>query len=144
MNIVNLVGRLVRDPELRYTAGTGTPAATFTVAISAGKDKNGKEYTDFVPVKCWGKTAENVANYMTKGYQVAVTGSFKVDTYDKDGEKRSFSYVNIGPTGKVEFLTSKKDIQNKSNPNNSEPVFNPTGLDINDFQAMDDDGDIPF
>lgn len=140
MNIINAIGRLTHDPELRYTANTGTPTGQLTIAVSTGrKDKEGKELTDFLPVRCWGKTAENCANFLNKGALVAVTGAMKIDSYEKDGEKRRFAYISAS---RVQFLQTKKD-SDKSN-NNQEPQFNPTfGLDPNDFAAIDDD-DLPF
>ena len=95
MNNVVLVGRLTKDPELRYIPGSGTPVATFTMAINRDyKNKDGSIPVDFIPVEIMGKPAEFVANYITKGRLVGVQGSIRVDRYDTpDGEKRTFTKV---------------------------------------------------
>lgn len=143
MNNVVLVGRLTRDPELRYIAGSGTPVANFTVAVDreyTGKD--GKKETDFIDIQVWNKSAENCANYVVKGSLVAIQGSMRVESYMKDDERRKATKVRANS---VKFLDSK----NKSNKDNAsfepsfEPSFTPTGLDPQGFQDIDDD-DIPF
>ena len=137
MNHVVLVGRLTKDLELRYIAGNGTPVANFVLAVDrefAGKD--GKKETDFLNIQVWGKSAENCANYIGKGSLVAVQGSIIIEKYEKDGERRTFTKINAN---KVQFLDSKKDKQAKE----FTPNFNPTGLNIDEFEAIHDD-DIPF
>ena len=137
MNHVVLVGRLTRDPELRYIAGNGTPVANFVLAVDrefTGKD--GKKETDFLNIQVWGKSAENCANYIGKGSLVAVQGSIIIEKYEKDGERRTFTKINAN---KVQFLDSKKDKQAKE----FTPNFNPTGLNIDEFEAITDN-DIPF
>lgn len=144
MNHVVLVGRLTRDPELRYIPGTGTPVATFSIAIDrefSGKD--GNRETDFINIEVWNKAAENCANYISKGSLVAIQGSIRVDNYQSQaGEKRS--YTKIRAT-RVQFLDSKNKSENsyKQEAPNFEPSFEPMGLDPQGFQAIDDD-DIPF
>lgn len=94
MNNAVLVGRLTKEPEIRYLPTTGTPIATFTLAIDRDyKNKDGSTSTDFIPVELMGKPAEFVMNYITKGRLVTVQGSIRVDRYEKDGEKRSFTKV---------------------------------------------------
>ena len=137
MNHVVLVGRLTKDLELRYIAGNGTPVANFVLAVDrefAGKD--GKKETDFLNIQVWGKSAENCANYIGKGSLVAVQGSIIIEKYEKDGERRTFTKINAN---KVQFLDSKKDKQAKE----FTPNFNPTGLNIDEFEAITDN-DIPF
>ena len=137
MNHVVLVGRLTRDPELRYIAGNGTPVANFTIAIDREfTTKEGKKETDFIDIQVWGKSAENCANYIGKGSLVGIQGSIRVEKYEKDGERRTFTRINAN---KVQFLESKKDKQG----NSFTPNFNPTGLNANDFEAITDN-DIPF
>ncbi len=85
LNRVILIGRLTRDPELRYTPN-GTAVASFTVAINR---KYNREETDFIPIVVWSKQAEHCANYLGKGRLVAVEGRLQVRTYEaKDGQKR--------------------------------------------------------
>ena len=110
MNQVVLVGRLTRDPELRYIPGTGTPVASFTIAIDRDYvKKDGSKETDFIPVEVMGKSAEFCANYITKGRLVALQGSIRVDNYQtQSGEKRTFTKVS---TRSVQALDSKIHIE---------------------------------
>ena len=99
MNSVNLIGRLTKDPELRYTANN-FPMCSFTLAI----DRQGKEEkrTNFIPVKVLGKTAENCGKYLTKGRLASVEGEIQTDSYEaKDGTKR---YTWEVLAHRVEFL----------------------------------------
>ena len=99
MNNVALIGRLTRDPELRYTANN-FPMCSFTLAI----DRQGKEEkrTNFIPVKVLGKTAENCGKYLTKGRLASVEGEIQTDSYEaKDGAKR---YTWEVLAHRVEFL----------------------------------------
>ena len=135
MNQVILIGRLTRDPELRYIAGSGTPVAQFGIAVDrefAGKD--GKKETDFIDIQVWGKSAENCANYIAKGSLVGIQGSLRVDNYKNEaGENRRVTRVNAN---RVQFLDSRKN-------NSQEPQFEPTGLDPNGWDAINDP-EIPF
>ncbi len=82
MNSVVLVGRLTKDPELRYIPNSGTPVATFTIAIDRDyKKKDGTKETDFIPIEIIGKAAEFCANHITKGRLVAIQGNLRVDRY---------------------------------------------------------------
>ena len=83
MNSANIIGRLTRDPELRYTANN-FPVCTFSVAI----DRRGKEEkkTNYIPVKVLGKAAENCGKYLAKGRLVGVSGQIETESYqDKEG-----------------------------------------------------------
>ena len=109
MNSANIIGRLTRDPEVRYTANN-FPVCTFSVAI----DRRGKEEkkTNYIPVKVLGKTAENCGKYLAKGRLVGVSGQIETDSYtDKEGNKRST--WNVLASG-VEFLEwgEKNNTQN--------------------------------
>lgn len=107
MNKVVLIGRLTRDSELKFTPGTGTAVATFTLAVDRRFSK--EKETDFINCVAWGKTAENTANYTQKGSLVGVSGRLQVRSYDaKDGSKR---YVTEVVADEVQFLNSKKSSQ---------------------------------
>lgn len=89
LNKVILIGRLTKDPELRYTPN-GTAVASFTLAVNRQRaNLQGEREADFIPVVVWQKQAENCANYIGKGSLVAVDGRLQVRTYDaKDGQRR--------------------------------------------------------
>ena len=89
LNKVILIGRLTKDPELRYTPN-GTAVASFTLAVNRQRaNQQGEREADFIPVVVWQKQAENCANYIGKGSLVAVDGRIQVRTYDaKDGQRR--------------------------------------------------------
>lgn len=109
MNNVALIGRLVRDPELRYTI-SGTPVTKFSIAVDRGysRDKKieltekGEVTADFINIVVWGKSAENVANYTTKGKLIAIQGRLQSGSYDdKDGKK---VYTTDVVANNIEFL----------------------------------------
>ena len=132
MNNVVLVGRLTKDPELKYLT-SGTAVATFTMAIDRDyKNKDGSITTDFIPVEIMGKPAEFVANYITKGRLVAIQGSVRVDRYETpDGEKRTFTKV----AGRnIQALESKSKVEQGEQAPQESPA---------EFSAVDDD-DVPF
>lgn len=93
MNKIIIIGRLTRDPELRYTP-TGKGLCKATVAVDRRyKNKDGEYGTDFINVIIWEKLAEIVAKYTKKGMQVAVEGSLEIGSYEKDGIKRYTSDI---------------------------------------------------
>lgn len=106
MNKVNLLGRIVKDPELRYTP-SGTAVVSFTLAVDRRFQKQGEDrQADFINCIGWGKTAEFVANYFTKGQLMALSGSIQVRTWDdNEGHKR---YATEVIADEVYFAESKK------------------------------------
>ena len=129
MNLVILIGRLTKDPELKYLQGSGTPVANFSIAVDrefTGKDS--KKEADFIDIQVWGKSAENCSNYINKGSKVAIQGTLRIDTYkNQAGENRKITKVNAT---RVEFLDNKKNNNDKS---------------LNELQFQEvSDGDIPF
>lgn len=148
MNKVVLIGRLTKDPELKFTPGSGTAVATVTLAVDRRlPNKDGQREADFIPVVIWGKQAENTANYVSKGRLIGVSGRIQVRSYDaKDGTKR---YVTEVVAEEVQFLdrgNGSAPAGNRPNTNNSE--FGMGGGFGSDSFDMDmtpvDDGDIPF
>jgi len=88
MNTVILIGRLTRDPDLRYTAG-GNASCYFCLAVDRPfTNQQGEKETDFIDVVCWRKLAETVGKHLGKGRLVAVQGRLQTRTYEKDGQKR--------------------------------------------------------
>lgn len=139
MNNVVLIGRLAKDPDLRYTV-TGKAVANMTVAVNRGYGKDNE--ADFIPVIAWEKTAENCANYLTKGSQLAVQGRIQVRSYEtQDGSKR---YATEVVANHVEFLGSKNDSQQAQKPPAKVATETGDDLDLSDFETMEDEGDLPF
>ena len=145
MNCVMLIGRLTRDPELRYT-NTGTPVANFTLAVDKNLSKEkkqemeaqGQPTADFINIVVWNKSAENVANYLTKGLKVAIQGRLQSRSYEaKDGGRR---YVTEVVAERVEFLEWKQDNDGVMDATNDSGIddWPPVG-----FDPVNDDG-IPF
>lgn len=112
INQVVLVGRLTRDPELKYTP-TGAAVATMTIAVGR-KYKKGEEMVDevcFVDVVVWNKLAEAMANNLSKGSRIGVTGKLIQQTWQtKEGDKRSTYKVQADS---IQFLSEKKTSENK-------------------------------
>ena len=104
INKVILMGRLTRDPELRYT-GTGTAVCSFNIAINNGTGES--QTTDFISCTAWNQTAEFVNKYFTKGRMIIVFGSIRTRSWEgKDGKK---NYATEVVASEVSFGESKKD-----------------------------------
>lgn len=128
INKVVAVGRLTRDPELRFTPNTGLAVATFTLAVDRPfKDGNGERQTDFISIVVWRKLAENCANYLKKGSQAAVSGRLQTRSFEQDGKRR---YVTEVVADEVQFLDSKRGNQESNS--------------LDDFSTEVDGEDIPF
>lgn len=121
MNKVILSGRMVRDPELRYTQD-GKAVANFTLAVSRIK----KDEADYIKVSVWGNSAENVSKYCGKGSLVEVDGSIRTGSYEKDGQKHFTTDV---VASFINFLETKK----KEEAQSDDP-----------FSKIIDDEDVPF
>lgn len=134
MNKAILLGRLVKEPELRYTT-SGTAVATFTLAVDRRFQKQGEErQADFINCVAWQKTAEFVANYFTKGQMMALSGSIQVRTWeDNDGHKR---YATEVIADDVEFAESKKSSENATPKAPAQPKA--------DFEEVEHDDSLPF
>ena len=142
MNSVLLIGRLTKDPELRYSQ-SGVAVCRFSIAIDRGKDKNGKDMgADFPQILCFGKTAENCDKYLGKGMQCGVTGRIQTGSYEgKDGKK---VYTTEVLADRIEFLGNKTTTQGKSAAlaDENNPFGGENGIPSG-FNAITDD-DIPF
>ena len=95
LNHIVLMGRLTRDPELRYT-NSNVPVASFTVAVDRdfGRGENGERQTDFINVVAWRQTGEFVSKYFTKGNMIVVSGRLQIRDYtDRDGNRRTAAEV---------------------------------------------------
>lgn len=107
MNKIMLLGRLTKDPEVRYTT-TGKVVASFTLAVDRPfTNPDGQKEADFINCVAWGKTAENIGNYVHKGQRLLVDGRLQIRTYDgKDGKKRWVTEVMVNTS---EFIERKSD-----------------------------------
>ncbi len=92
MNKVQLLGRLVRDPELKYTSGD-KPLAICNYTLAVNKKKQGE--VNFINCVCFDKSAEFAEKYFVKGQQIAVVGNLEVQSWDEDGKKRFKTEVKI-------------------------------------------------
>ena len=130
MNNVTLIGRLTRDPELRYISSSQMAVATFTIAIDRPVRAGGEKQTDFPRVTVFGKQAENCEKYLAKGRLVGVQGRLQTGSYtNKDG---ATVYTTDVVVDRVEFL----DWGDKKQKIGSEEPY-PQG-----YAAIDED--IPF
>lgn len=132
MNKVILMGRLARDPEVRYTNANNTMVATFSLAVNRRFAKQGEERkADFLQIVAWDKTAEFVSKYFKKGQQVSVVGRIETRYYDdKDGKR---VYVTEVIAEEVYFAGDKKE-------DNANAPFE---QQAQDFNTVTDD-DLPF
>ena len=131
MNVTMLIGRLVKDAELKYLAGSGVAVAKITLAVDNYNSKTGEKGADFIPVVLYNKNAENVAQYTQKGSQIAIEGRIKTGSYDaKDGTKR---YTTEVIASKVQFLSKANGTSQNDN----------TGFN-DEFGTLEDHGDLPF
>lgn len=136
MNKVILIGRLTKDPELNYAAGTGTAICRFTLAINRRKVEGKEQQADFPNCIAFGKTGETIAQYLSKGRQVAITGHIQTGSYEaKDGTKR---YTTDVAVESFEF------IGNGQGNNQSQSQDNGFDGGFYDDMAPVDDGDCPF
>lgn len=145
MNKVTLIGRLTKDPELRYTPGAGTAVTTITLAVDRRFTKDGQKEADFIPVVIWGKQAESTAQYITKGKLIGVAGRIQTRSYDaKDGSKR---YVTEVVAEEVQFIEWGDGPRSNANSARSGGNDFNNGSDFGSgFEDMTpvDEGDIPF
>ena len=148
MNLAILIGRLTRDPDLRYIPSTGKAVTTFTLAVERPfTTKDGQKQADFFNIVVWGRIAENCANYLSKGKLAGVKGQIQNRSYDnQNGEKR---YVTEIIASEVQFL---EKAENKTrfteDEKNSADVFTPQDVKPKELNQSDykmlEDNDVPF
>lgn len=152
MNKVILVGRLTKDPELR-TTGTGKSVCTFTVAVDRRYKQEGQATADFIPVVAWGRQAEVINQYLTKGRQIALNGRIQTRTYDaQDGSKRYVTEVVleefdfVGDRGGQSGYNNNGYSQNYNAAPARQQASNAMPLDLadDDFHLLAEDDDVPF
>lgn len=128
MNNVCLIGRLAREPEVRYTQTTNTMVVQFAIAVNRPYARDGEQQADFINIVAWNKTGEFCSKYFKKGMQVGITGRLSTRNYDdKDGKR---VYVTEVVAEHVYFADSKKE----------DAINNP----FTEAPAPIDDSDLPF
>lgn len=146
MNKVVLMGRLTRDPEVRYTQTNNTLVANFSLAVNRRFTREGDTQTaDFINVVAWSKTGEFVSKYFKKGQQVGVIGRIQTRSWDDpSGQKR---YATEVVAEETYFADSKRDNSDSSNFDNTfgdeSQVSGNQGGDTSDFEVSSGD-DLPF
>ena len=145
MNKVFLIGRLVRDPELRYT-GTNIPVATFSLAVNRNySNANGERETDFINIVVWRGHAENCHKYLKKGSKCGIVGTLQTRSYDDaNWQKR---YITEVVADNVQFLDTKavtEKRQNASASDNSYGEVNPYSFSPEMDMPTSDLKDDPF
>ena len=139
LNHIALMGRLTRDPELRQT-GSGKPVASFSLAVERDfKNQDGNKETDFIDIVVWGKTAEFVSKYFSKGLLAVISGRLQLRPWtDKDGNKRISAEV---VADSVYFGERRKEQANTQH-------FDPKKIDpsaTSGFEMLEDNDDpLPF
>jgi len=130
MNSINLIGRLTKDVELRYTS-SGKAVANATLAVDR---RFQKDKTDFLNLVIWDKKAETLSNYTGKGSKIGVTGRVETDSYEKDGRRVYKTEIIVED---FTFLDSKNDRQGGGQQDNT--PYQPT-----DGLPADDPNSLPF
>ena len=138
MNKVELLGRLTKDPEVRYTSGMQTMVSSFNLAVNRRFVKEGEErQTDFISVAAFGKTAEFIQKYFKKGIQIALVGRLQTRNWDDQNGNKHYATEVIAE--EVYFADSiKKDA---SNP---EDILSAPPSPSNDLPPISPDDDLPF
>ena len=152
LNHIVIMGRLTRDPELRYTA-SNVPVASFTVAVDRdyGRSESGDRQTDFIPVSAWRSTGEFVSKYFNKGSMIVVSGRLQLREYtDRDGNRRTAAEI---VADNVYFGESRRRDESGDAPRTSYAPRTPSQESYeragsaarNTFEDLsDDDGELPF
>jgi single-strand DNA-binding protein len=136
MNSVVLIGRLTKDPEVRYTSSSQMAVATFTVAIDRPVRAGGDKQTDFPRVTVFGKQAENCEKYLAKGRLVGIQGRLQTGSYqNKDGVT---VYTTDVVADRVEFL----EWADKQSGHSADQGWRQEENPYNEFQAVSDE--VPF
>lgn len=130
INKVILIGRLVADPEIRYTQ-SGKAVASYRLAVDRPFRQDGQQETDFINCVAWGKTGEFAGNYLHKGTKIAIEGRIQTGSYEKDGVKH---YTTDVVVERHEFCESRSSGQ-------AAPA---QGSASQTFADIDDDGALPF
>lgn len=152
MNKVVLIGRLSKEPELRYTLNN-TPVCQINVAISRPISQGKEPETDFINVTIWNKQAENLVKYVKKGNQIAIEGRIQTRSYDNEEGKKV--YVTEVLANHVEFIGNNSNKANDTEKQNQSNKTSYTAEEIDNMPSDDpfskfgqkleiSDSDLPF
>lgn len=146
-NTVILLGRLVRDPELRYIQGSGQAVCRFTLAVDKNLSREKKQEAesqnkptaDFINCQAWGKLAENISKFTGKGKRILIQGRIQTGSYqDKDGKTIYTTDVVANNVEFIDWKDTKESYSQEKGQGNDGFEFN------SDFDPTQDDGRIPF
>jgi single-strand DNA-binding protein len=138
MNKVNLIGRLTRDPEVRYSQGENpTAVARYTLAVDRRFKREGEQTADFINCVAFGKNGEFAEKYLRKGVKIAVSGRIQTGSYEKEGTR---IYTTDIVVEEHEFCESKGSDSSGTSNNASQPVDDAGFIDVSN--AIDEE--LPF
>ena len=145
LNVVAIIGRMVKDPELK-TTNSGKSVCSFRIANDSGhKDASGQNQTNWLDVTAWGKTAEFVCKYFPKGALIAIDGRLQTRSYqDKNGQNRTAVEIvaqNVSFCGSKE---STSPAQQNAAQRPAAPLQLSQGEPDVDYALIEDDGDLLF
>lgn len=155
MNNVTLMGRLTRDPELRYLqAGTNTAVIRFSVAVDKNLSREKRQEmesknqptADFINVVAWGKLAENISKFTAKGLRILVQGRIQTSSFEKNGERRYNTEVLASNVEFLDWKDANSYGNNKSTDQINDDFIPPIDSDFDystDFDPLEDKR-IPF
>jgi single-strand DNA-binding protein len=137
MNKAILMGRLTKDPEVRYTSGNNTAVCSFTLAVDRRFMKQGEEkQADFINCQAWSKTAEFISKYFAKGAKLAIVGRIQTRTWDDNEGKKH--YVTEVVAEEAYFVESKRGEGASEKPSGI------SGGQTDGFYPVDDGDELPF
>lgn len=144
MNNVSLVGRLVRDPEVRYGQNESVSVAKFSLAVERKWKRDGEPTVDFINCTVFGKSAEFTEKYFRKGMRVAITGRIQTGSYkNKDGQTVFTTEIIVESQ---EIAQSKSESNESSTASNAEAGKSPYGSSGDDFMYIPEgaEDELPF
>lgn len=144
MNNVSLVGRLVRDPEVRYGQNESVSVAKFSLAVERRFKRDGEPTVDFINCTVFGKSAEFTEKYFRKGMRVAITGRIQTGSYkNKDGQTVFTTEIIVESQ---EIAQSKSESNESSTASNAEAGKSPYGSSGDDFMSIPEglEDELPF
>ena len=144
MNNVSLVGRLVRDPEVRYGQNESVSVAKFSLAVERKWKRDGEPTVEFINCTVFGKSAEFTEKYFRKGMRVAITGRIQTGSYkNKDGQTVFTTEIIVESQ---EIAQSKSESNESSTANNAEAGKSPYGSSGDDFMSIPEglEDELPF